>query len=369
MADRATFGATSPRGRGATSNPPNRYERLSFQPDPDWNPEEDIAPTTRFLRDRSQAVISYNDSPDLGLGATLNPYRGCEHGCAYCYARRTHDYLGFSSGLDFETNILVKQDAPELLRRELSSPRWRPQPIGLSGVTDAYQPVERRLQLTRRCLQVLAEFRNPVNIVTKNHLVTRDVDILRELAAHHAIAVCLSITSLDASLAQRLEPRASLPKHRLAAVEHLANAGVPVGVLVAPIVPGLTDHETPAILAAAAQTGAQWAGYQIVRLPETVAPVFEQWLARHVPEKMAKILQRIRSMRRGKLNDPRFHARMRGEGIFAEQIRDVFAVARRKAGLSEDGPELSTAAFRAAAGAQLELALRPTNGSALSTAG
>jgi DNA repair photolyase len=227
----------------------------------------------------------------------------------------------------------------------------------MSGVTDCYQPVERRLQLTRRCLAVLAEFRNPVSIITKNYLVTRDIDLLRELAAHHAVTVHLSINSLDGGLARKLEPRAASPKMRLAAVEALAKAGVPVGVLVAPVIPALNDHEIPSVLAAAKAAGAGWADTEIVRLPLTVAPIFEQWLERNVPGKKDKVLNRIRAIRGGKLNDPRFGARMRGEGIFADQISQMFHVARHKAGLPEDGPELSAADFRRPEGSQLALAL------------
>ena len=345
------------RGRGADGNPPNRFESIRLERDEDWNPEEDPAPRTQFLRDASRSIISYNDSPDIPFNASLNPYRGCEHGCSYCYARNTHEYLGFSAGLDFETKIMVKQNAPELLRRELSSPKWKPQELAMSGVTDCYQPVERRLQLTRRCLAVLAEFRNPVSIITKNYLVTRDLDLLRELAAHHAVMVHLSINSLDSELARKLEPRAASPGMRLAAVEALSNAGVPVGVLVAPVIPAINDHEMPSVLAAAKAAGACCAGTEILRLPWTVAPVFEQWLERNLPEKKDKVLGRIRAIRGGKLNDPRFGSRMRGEGIFAEQISQMFHVARRKAGLPEDGPELSTAAFRRLEKAQLGLDL------------
>jgi DNA repair photolyase len=348
---------SSPRGRGAADNPPNRFERLSIERDIDWNPEDDPAPRTQFLRDLSQTIISYNDSPDIPFNASLNAYRGCEHGCSYCYARNTHEYLGFSAGLDFETKIMVKENAPELLRRELSSRKWKPQELAMSGVTDCYQPVERRLQLTRRCLAVLAEFRNPVSIITKNYLVTRDLDLLRELAAHHAVMVHLSINSLDRELARKLEPRASSPNQRLAAVEALAKAGVPVGVLVAPVIPALNDHEIPSVLAAAKAAGAGWAGTEILRLPLTVAPIFEKWLEQNFPEKREKVLGRIRAIRGGKLNDPRFGLRMRGEGIFAEQISQMFGVARRKAGLQEDGPELSTAGFRRPEGAQLGLGL------------
>jgi DNA repair photolyase len=338
-------------------NPPNRFERLRLEPDEDWNPEEDPSPRTRFLRDQSQTIITYNDSPDIPFNASINSYRGCEHGCSYCYARITHEYLGFSAGLDFESKIMVKEKAPELLRRELSAPKWKPQVLAMSGVTDCYQPVERRLQLTRRCLAVLAEFRNPVSIVTKNYLVTRDLDLLRELASHHAVSVHLSINSLDAELARQLEPRAASPKLRLEAVRALAQAGVPVGVLVAPVIPALNEHEIPAVLAAAKAAGAGWAGTEILRLPLTVAPIFQQWLEDHVPQKKDKILGRIRAMRGGKLNDARFGARMRGEGIFADQISQMFHVARRRAGLPEDGPELSTAAFRRPQGPQLALGI------------
>ena len=343
------------RGRGAADNPPNRFEKIRLERDEDWDPAEDPSPKTGFLRDHSTSIITYNDSPDIPFSASLNVYRGCEHGCSYCYARITHEYLGFSAGLDFETKIMVKENAPELLRRELSSPKWKPQALAMSGVTDCYQPVERRLQLARRCLAVLAEFRNPVTITTKNYLVTRDLDLLRELAAHQAVAAHLSINSLDSNLARKLEPRAASPKLRLAAVEALARAGVPVGVLVAPIIPALNDHEIPAVLAAAKSAGAAWAGKQILRLPLTVAPIFEQWLEQNVPGKKDKVLNRLRAMRGGKLNDSRFGSRMRGEGIFAEQISQMFHVARAKAGLTGDEPELSTAAFRRPEGAQLSL--------------
>ena len=347
----------SPRGRGAANNPPNRFERVALERDSEWNPEEDPAPRTQFLRDLSQSIISYNESPDISFKAGINPYRGCEHGCAYCYARPTHEYLGFSAGLDFESRIMVKENAPELLRKELSSKSWEPQLLAMSGVTDCYQPVERRLELTRKCLAVLAEFRNPVCIITKNFLVTRDLDLLRELAAHQCVMVHLSINSLDADLARRLEPRAASPRQRLAAVEALAKAGVPVGVLVAPVIPALNDHEMPAVLAAAKAAGAGWAHTEVLRLPLTVAPVFQEWLEGNFPEKKDKVLGRIRAIRGGKLNDARFGSRMRGEGIFAEQISQMFQVARRKVGLAEDAPTLSSAAFRRFPEAQLALDL------------
>jgi DNA repair photolyase len=328
-------------------NPQNRFRPIRIEPDPDWDPAEDPAPTTQFFQDFSSSVISRNDSPDLGFDASLNPYRGCEHGCAYCYARPTHEYLGFSAGLDFETRIAVKDRAPELLRKELSSPRWKPRTLVLSGVTDCYQPVERRLRLTRRCLEVLAEFRNPVSIVTKNFLVTRDVDLLAELARHRAARVFLSITTLDSGLTAKLEPRASGPAHRLAAIAALRKAGVPAGVLVAPVIPALNDHEIPAVLDAAATAGAEFAGYTLLRLPLGVGPLFEAWLERHAPLKKEKVLNQVRAMRGGQLNDPRFGTRMRGEGNQADGLEALFDVACRKAGLRSGVPELSVASFLA----------------------
>jgi DNA repair photolyase len=343
--------------RGAGSNPANRFDEIHLEPDADWDPEQDPLPRTRFLRDHSSRILTTNDSPDVAFDTTLNPYRGCEHGCIYCYARPTHEYLGMSAGLDFESRIMVKEDAPRLLRAELASPNWVPKPIGLSGVTDCYQPIERRLKLTRGCLEVLAEFRNPVCVVTKNHLVTRDLDLLSELARYSAAMVCISLTTLDTELRKILEPRTSPPAARLAAIRALAAAGIPVGVLVAPVIPGLTDHEIPALVSAAAAAGARCADYEILRLPYAVAPLFEQWLTQHVPGKKDKILNRIRAMRRGKLNVSEFGVRMRGEGIFAEQIAHLFDVACRKAGLPEDGPELSASAFRRAEARQLALGL------------
>ena len=343
------------RGRGAAGNPPNRFETLWYVRDDECIDPEDPAPATHFLKDTSRSIIAYNNSPDVGFEASMNPYRGCEHGCIYCYARPTHEYLGFSAGLDFESKILVKEDAPELLRRELSSPRWKPQALAISGVTDPYQPIERRLQLTRRCLQVLVAFRNPVVIITKNHLVTRDIDLLSELARDKAARVYLSITTLDGRLSRVMEPRASHPTRRLTALEALTQAGVPAGVLVAPVIPGLTDHEIPSIIAAAAQAGAGHAGYVMLRLPHAVGPLFEQWLAQHFPERKDKVLHRIRAMRGGRLNDPRFMARMKGEGIFAEQIAALFALACRKAGIDGRGPQLSTTAFRVPSDTQLSL--------------
>jgi DNA repair photolyase len=341
--------------RGAPENPANRFEKIHLEPDADWNPDDDVLPRTQFLVDHSQTAITHNDSPDIGFNASLNPYRGCEHGCIYCYARPTHEFLGFSAGLDFESKIMVKQNAPELLRRELSSPKWQPQVIVMSGVTDCYQPVERKLKLTRRCLEVLLEFRNPVAIITKNFLVTRDLDLLAGLAKHQCASVCLSVTTLDNDLRKVMEPRTSPPSARLNAIRKLSEAGVPVNVNVAPIIPGLTDHELPKILQAAHDAGATSAGYTVVRLPYANAPLFEQWLQTHFPDRKEKVLNRLKAMRGGKLYDAQWGKRFSGEGIFAEQIAQMFEVARRKAGFKNDYAELSTAAFRRPGGTQLSL--------------
>ncbi len=339
----------APGGRGSATRPHNRFEKLAVEMEPEALVDEDGQPIqqrTQFLRDDSQSIITFNDSPDIPFRAGLNAYRGCEHGCAYCFARPTHEYLGFSAGLDFESKIVVKENAPELLRRELSKKSWQPQVIAMSGVTDCYQPIERKLELTRRCLGVLAEFRNPVGVITKNHLVTRDIDLLRVLAEHRAVRVAISLTTLDGTLAKTLEPRASPPTRRLAAIEELSAAGIPVIVLTAPIIPGLNDHEIPSLLEAAAVAGARSASYTLLRLPWAVAPLFEAWLERHAPGHKDKVLGRIREMRGGKLYDSRFGARMRGEGILAEQIKTLFAVSKRKAKFRGELPELSTASFR-----------------------
>jgi DNA repair photolyase len=336
------------KGRGTPENPANRFESLAYHPDPEvWDDESDHPPPrTHLLRDPTRTILSRNDSPDVGFTLSVNPYRGCEHGCPYCYARPTHEWLGFSAGLDFETKILVKEQAPQLLRAALTAPRWRPQVIAMSGVTDPYQPIERQLRLTRGCLEVLTEFRNPVAIVTKNALVTRDCDHLAYLARDNAVVVIMSVTTLDAQLARRMEPRASSPAKRLEAMRQLAQTGVPVGVNVAPIIPGLTDSEIPAILAAAAQAGAQFAGHTIVRLPYGVADLFVHWLETYYPERKNKVLNRIRSIRQGKLNDARWLHRMHGEGLFAEAIHTMSTLACRNVGLAQKGPELSTASFR-----------------------
>jgi DNA repair photolyase len=332
-------------GRGAATNPPNRFVPLYREAIPGWTEEGDPAPRTKFFRDTTRTILNTNDSPDIPFTYSVNPYRGCEHGCAYCYARPGHEFLGLSSGLDFESRIFVKEDAPELLRKEFHSSKWEPQTVSMSGVTDPYQPVERRLQLTRRCLEVFAEFRNPVGIVTKSALVSRDRDLLGDLARHQATHVFLSITTLDAELARIMEPRAATPTARLRTIREVTDAGIPVGVLVAPIIPGLTDHEAPAILDAARNAGARCAGYVTLRLPFAVKDLFADWLQQHFPERKERVLGRLRQARGGKLNDSQFGRRMRGEGEWADVFSRMFKLNTRRLGLLGRGMELSAAAF------------------------
>ncbi len=334
------------RMRGAALNPPNRFIPLTYAADPDCPPEESPLPRTQFLVDHSRSIIAVNDSPDVGFTHSVNPYRGCEHGCAYCYARPYHEYLGFSAGLDFESKIMVKSDAPALLRRELLSAKWQPTTLAFCGITDAYQPIERTLRITRQCLDVCREFRNPVGIVTKNALVTRDVDILGDLAAIDGACVVMSVTSLDNELCGKLEPRTTRPSGRLAAIRKLRDAGIPVGVFAAPMIPGINDHELPAILGAARDAGAQFAGYTLVRLPLAVGDVFAAWLDEHFPERKEKVLARIRGAHAGRLNDTRFKERMIGDGELAAALRTLFHVTTRKLGIDGKPPKLSTNHFR-----------------------
>lgn len=335
------------RGRGADENPPNRFERMRVEVDEDaWVDDEPRPLKTVFLRDDSQSVLSPNYAEDLSFEYGLNPYRGCEHGCAYCYARTYHEYLGFSAGLDFESKIVVKPDAPELLEKAMAKPGYKPGVISLSGVTDCYQPVERKLELTRRCLEVLARFRNPVVVISKNALVARDVDHLAELARHRAVAVYLSVTTLDPGLARILEPRASSPRARLETIRTLADAGIPAGVSAAPMIPGLNDSEMPEILKQAAEHGASFAAYSLVRLPGAVAEVFGSWLERHRPMAQEKILNRIRAVHEGALNSNLAETRMRGSGAAAAQWKTLFHTCCRRNGLKPGTPTLNREAFR-----------------------
>ncbi len=337
------------KGRGAGSNLSGRFEKTQREGDPrEFLPEPELEPSprTEFLKDHARTAITRNESPDVGFRASINPYRGCEHGCVYCYARPTHEYLGYSAGLDFETKILVKEDLPLLLRRELLRKNYEAEPINISGVTDCYQPAERKFRITRACLEVFREFQHPFTIITKNHLVTRDLDLIAPMASLRAAAVFVSVTSLNPKITEVLEPRTSRPPARLEAIRALSEAGVPVGVMVAPVIPGLTDHEMPAILEAAAQAGAKHAGFVPVRLPLAVAPLFTEWLGHHFPDRKEKILNRIRDLRGGQLNAPQFHARMRGEGEFAALFSQMFHGACRKFALNQAELPLTRENFR-----------------------
>ncbi len=340
------------RGRGAQLNPPNRFEPVRLSVLGDYLDElqrehpKGQQVRTQVFRDEARTIINRVDSPDIPFQWTINPYRGCEHGCIYCYARPTHENFGLSCGLDFETKIFAKMDAPKLLRRELAHPKWSGGRIVMSGVTDPYQPIERTLKITRGCLEVMAAARQPMSIITKNHLVTRDIDYLQRLASHRAGHVVISLTTLDASLARRMEPRTSSPTSRLDAIRELSAAGVPVMVMTAPIIPGLNDTEIPALLSAARQAGAISAGYTLLHMPHQVKDVFMEWIGREFPDRAAKIESLIRATRNGALSDEAPGVRMRGTGAHAKQIRDLFRVHARKEGLNKPMPTSSSTAFR-----------------------
>lgn len=341
------------RGRGTGLEPPVRFSATYAEDDPGALEEiakvdEDAVPyrpETRVEVDDSQSIVTENQSPDIGFRFSLNPYRGCEHGCAYCYARPYHEFLGYNAGIDFETRILAKPAAPELLERKFASRGWTPERLACSGVTDCYQPIEKEWRITRRCLEVCLAFRNPVGIITKNALVTRDLDVLSELARFDAGLVAISLTTLDSGLAGILEPRASRPQARLDAISALRDAGVPVGVSVAPIIPGLNEHEIPALLEAAADHGASFASGTLVRLPYSVKDVFSDWLERHFPERKELVLERIRETRGGQLNDANFQTRMTGTGALAGEVATLLRVSKRRYGLDRASPRLSTEHF------------------------
>jgi DNA repair photolyase len=328
------------KGRGATRNPKVRFEAHGLDPfDDGWQSLERAlaeapAPRTEVFADTSRSVIARNSSPDIPVDRSINPYRGCEHGCVYCYARPSHAYLGLSPGLDFETKLFAKHDAAQLLERELAAPGYRCAPIALGPNTDPYQPLERRLGITRAVLEVLARCRHPVTIVTKSAAILRDIELLAPMAADGLALVFVSVTSLDAGLARKLEPRAAAPYRRLQVIEQLSAAGIPVGAMVAPVIPGLNDHELEAIVAAVAQVGARSASYVLLRLPHEIKDLFEGWLQAHAPLRAAHVLALVRACRGGKLIDPTFGRRMRGEGAYAQLIARRFAVARRKHGLA-----------------------------------
>ncbi len=334
------------KGRGAAENVAHRFSSTTRQAEDDgWWRDDPDAPRTELLVDTAKTIIARNDSPDIPFSQSINPYRGCEHGCIYCYARPTHAYLGLSPGLDFETRIFHKPDAAERLREELAKPGYQCRTIALGTATDAYQPYERKLGLTRALLEVLLETRHPVSVVTKSALVVRDLDLWQQLARQHLCTVYFSLTGLDNTLSRRLEPRASAPKARLEAMRQLAEAGVPVSALLAPLIPGLNDHEMEKLLAAAKEHGASSADYTLLRLPFEVAGLFQEWLAQHVPEKEARVMGILRDLRSGKTNDPDFGSRMRGTGNYAALIRQRFDLACRRLQLPRREEKLDTTQF------------------------
>ncbi len=340
------------RGRSTGELSKGRFEKLEVE----LEQGEAVQVRTEVFYDVTRSILSYNDSPDIGFNASLNPYRGCEHGCIYCYARPSHEFLGLSAGLDFETKLFAKMEAPQLLREELQAKSWKPQTIAVSGVTDCYQPIKRKLGITRKCMEVLADFRNPAVVISKNSLVTRDIDVFQTMNAYKAIHVIVSLTTLDKQVARNMEPRASQPEHRLKTIEALAKAGIPVSVNMAPIVPGLTDHEIPALLKAAAEAGATGAHYTLVRLPYGVKNLFQTWLDEFYPTRKDKILNKIRDSRGGKLYDAEWGTRMKGEGIWAEQIAQMFKQSKKRYGLDKKKSEgLSAEHFRRVADKQLML--------------
>ncbi len=335
---------TPVKGRGAALNPGGRFDAYARERDP---AEREIPPDTIVTLHRSRSIITRNDSPDIPFSQSISPYYGCEHGCVYCYARPSHAYLGLSSGLDFETRLFVKENASQLLRQELSSPGYRCEAIALGANTDPYQPIEREHRVTRSVLEVLRDFRHPVSIVTKSSLIERDLDILGELGEENLVRVFISVGTLDGEIARRLEPRAVAPYRRIETLRHLARAGVPCSVIVAPIIPFLNDKDLEAVIREAALAGATGAGYTLVRLPYEVKLLFKDWLKRHYPLKAAHVMARIRDMRGGRENDPHFGSRMKGQGEYAALIARRFDVASRKYGIETASPELlNTGKFR-----------------------
>ncbi|UWQ34983.1 PA0069 family radical SAM protein [Leisingera sp. M527] len=329
------------KARASLSNAAGRFDLDRCQVDDGWLPEPDteVIPT-EVRHETARSLISYNRSPDLPFDRSINPFRGCEHGCIYCFARPSHAYLGLSPGLDFETRLVARPNAAAVLRNELSAPRYKAAVLALGTNTDPYQPCERDHRITRSCLEVLRDFNHPVAIVTKGAMVERDLDILAPMAAKGLVRVGVSVTTLDPELSRRMEPRAPLPARRLAAIRRLTKAGVPVRVMTSPVVPGLTDHELEALLAAGAEAGADAASWIMLRLPREVSELWQEWLAKHEPGRAAKVMARLREMHGGRDYDPRWGHRMRGEGRYAEMIAQRFKAACRRLGLKERTPDL-----------------------------
>ncbi|HEY3696367.1 PA0069 family radical SAM protein [Phenylobacterium sp.] len=349
------------RGRGARSNRSGRFESAQREDfDDGWNNDDDPRPARiddTLTPMRSKTVIAHNDSPDVGFSASINPYRGCSHGCVYCYARPAHTYLGLSAGLDFETKLFFKPEAGRLLASELSRPRYKPQVIHIGGDTDPYQPAERRLRITRGILETLQRFQHPFSIITKSALILRDLDILAPMAASSLVRVAVSITTLDRKLARSMEPRAATPERRLEAVRHLSSAGVPVAVMFAPAIPGLNDHEMEDVLRRSAEAGARTAGYVALRLPLEIADLFQEWLATDHPGRARKVMSLVRQMRGGKDYASEFGKRMKGEGPIADLMAQRFVAAKRRYGLDFPSPSLDLSRFRVPpqAGDQIDL--------------
>lgn len=337
------------RGRGARTNASSRFESRKLEAfDDGWTPE-DASPAqlrTQVLPDRARTIIARNTSPDVGFDRSINPYRGCEHGCIYCYARPAHAFLGLSPGLDFESRLFFKPDAAALLEKELSAPRYAPRVIHIGGDTDPYQPIERQQRVTRQVLEVLQSFSHPFTIITKSALILRDTDILGDMAARGLTRVAISITSLDRKLARSMEPRAATPERRLAAVEGLARAGVPVVVMFAPAIPSLNDHEMEAVLERSAAAGAVGSGYVALRLPLEISELFQEWLATDHPDRASRVMSLVRQMRGGKDYDATFGARMKGHGPVAQMMGQRFRAARRRYGLDRPLPDLDLSAFK-----------------------
>ncbi|MGE0095688.1 MAG: PA0069 family radical SAM protein [Alphaproteobacteria bacterium] len=336
------------KGRGAITNEVGRFEghdRVAV--DDGWSrDDEDLPPLrTSVTVDATRTIIARNDSPDIPFDQSINPYRGCEHGCVYCFARPTHAYLGLSPGLDFETRLFAKPDAAKLLERELRSPRYECRMIAMGTNTDPYQPIERNMKVTRSILEVLSAYSHPVGIVTKSALVARDIDILAPMAARGLAQVYLSVTTLDPELARRMEPRAAAPWRRIETIKALANAGIPVGVMTAPMIPALNDKEMETILETAAEAGAKWAGYVVLRMPLEIKDLFREWLEAHYPDKAKHVLNLIRDMRDGKLNSAEFGNRMRGNGAYADLIARRFALAVKRLNLNRERFRLDTTQF------------------------
>lgn len=337
------------KGKGAQINVSNKFENHWVDTSDVSGLDEELLtekPPVEVFKETPKKIISTNASPDIGMSASINPYQGCEHGCVYCYARNSHEYWGFSAGLDFESKIIVKQEAPSLLEKEFLKPSYKPKVIMLSGNTDCYQPLERQYEITRKLLHVFNKYQNPVGIITKNALVARDIDILKELAHNNLVQVIFSITSLDEKLRQKLEPRTASATKKLKAMEVLASANVPVGVMNAPIIPGLNHHETPDILKSAASAGASFASYTVVRLNGQISKIFYDWLIKNFPDRADKVWHQIQELHGGNVNDAEFGRRIKGEGKISEVIRRLFEVSKHKYFLEKSFKPLATSHFR-----------------------